>query len=242
MTPARMAAYRVLRAVLGGDDLPHALARIRDTLADHRDRALVTEVTTGTLRWLAALDHVIEQVAARPTGRLDDEVLTVLRLGAYQLLYLQRVPAAAAVHESVSLVRRVGKASAAGLVNAVLRGIAATGHALPLPPEPDSSDARKACLAYLSVTCSHPRWLVERWLDRRGFRRTVEWTRFNNSPPALTLRANRLRDHARGARATTGRARSGDRADAIRQGRSEGTGREPASHAAGRARPLPGPG
>ena len=193
MTPARMAAYRVLRAVLGGDDLPHALARIRDTLADHRDRALVTEVTTGTLRWLAALDHVIEQVAARPTGRLDDEVLTVLRLGAYQLLYLQRVPAAAAVHESVSLVRRVGKASAAGLVNAVLRGIAATGHALPLPPEPDSSDTRKTCLAYLSVTCSHPRWLVERWLDRRGFRRTVEWTRFNNSPPALTLRANRLR-------------------------------------------------
>ena len=193
MTPARTAAYRVLRAVLGGDDLPNALARVRDTLGDDRDRALVTEITTGTLRWLGAIDRVIEQVAARPTDRLDDEVLTVLRLGAYQLLYLERVPAAAAVHESVDLVRRMGKTSAAGLVNAVLRGIASTVHSPPLPPEPGASDTRAVHLAYLSVACSHPRWLVERWLDRRGFARTLEWVRFNNSPPALTLRANRLR-------------------------------------------------
>ena len=193
MTPARTAAYRVLRAVFGGDDLPAALARVRNTLGDERDRALVTEVTTGTIRWLGALDWVIEQVAARPTERLDGEVLTVLRLGAYQLLYLDRVPAAAAVYESVNLVRRVGKASAAGFVNAVLRGIASTVRTPPLPPEPGSSATREARLAYLSVTCSHPRWLVERWLDRRGFLRTMEWVRFNNRPPALTLRANLLR-------------------------------------------------
>ena len=193
MTPARTAAYRVLRAVFGGDDLPNVLARVRDTLDDDRDRALVTEITTGTLRWLGALDRVIEQIAARPTEQLDDEVLTVLRLGAYQLLYLERVPASAAVHESVSLVRRVGKASAAGLVNAVLRGIASTARTPPLPPEPGPTDTRAVHLAYLSVTCSHPRWLVERWLDRRGFLRTLEWVRFNNTPPALTLRANRLR-------------------------------------------------
>ena len=192
MTPARTAAYRVLRAVFGGDDLPNALARVRDTLGDDRDRALVTEITTGTLRWLGALDRVIEQVAARSTDRLDEEVLTVLRLGAYQLLYLERVPAAAAVNESVTLVRRVGKASAAGLVNAVLRGIASTVRTPPLPPEPGASDMRGVRLAYLSVTCSHPRWLVERWLDRLGFLRTLEWVRFNNTPPPLTLRANRL--------------------------------------------------
>ena len=193
MTPARTAAYHVLQAVCGGDDLPNALARVRDTLADDRDRALVTEITTGTLRWLGALDWVIEQVAARPTGRLDDEVLTVLRLGAYQLLYLERIPPAAAVHESVTLVRRVGKASAAGLVNAVLRRIASTARTPPLPAEPGASDTREVRLAYLSVTCSHPRWLVERWLDRRGFLRTLAWVRFNNSPPALILRANLLR-------------------------------------------------
>ena len=193
MTPARMAAYRVLRAVLAGDDLPDALALVRDTLDDDRDRALVTEISSGTLRWLGALDRVIEQATARPSARLDAEVRTVLRLGAYQLLYLDRVPAAAAVHESVTLVRRVGKASAAGLVNAVLRSIAAAADAPPLPPEPRPSDSREAHLAYLSITCSHPRWLVDRWLDRRGFHRTVEWVRFNNIPPTLTLRANRLR-------------------------------------------------
>ncbi|MDP6580006.1 MAG: 16S rRNA (cytosine(967)-C(5))-methyltransferase RsmB [Vicinamibacterales bacterium] len=193
MTPARLAAYRVLQAVSGGDDLPQALARIRDTLTDDRDRALVTEIATGTLRWLGALDRVIEQAAARPRQRLDAEVLTVLRLGAYQLLYLERVPAAAAVNESVTLARRVGKSSASGLVNAVLRGIASTAQSPPLPPEPGPSAPPEAQLAYLSVTCSHPRWLVERWLARLGFRRTVEWVRFNNTPPRLTLRANRLR-------------------------------------------------
>ena len=193
MTSARTAAYHVLRAVLGGDDLPHALARVRDTLPDDRDRALVTEISTGTLRWLGALDRIIEQVADRPKERLDDEVLTVLRLGAYQLLYLDRVPAAAAVHESVNLVRRVGKASASGLVNAVLRSIASAAADPPLPPEPGPSDTREARLAYLSVTCSHPRWLIERWLDRLGFHRAQEWVRFNNRRPTVTLRANRLR-------------------------------------------------
>ena len=192
MTRARTAAYRVLRAVAAGDDLPDALARLRDILADERDRALVTEISTGTLRWLGALDRVIEQAAARPIARLDGEVLTVLRLGAYQLLHLDRVPAAAAVHESVTLVRRVGKSSAAGLVNAVLRSIA-SADTPPLPREPGPLDSQEAHLAYLSITCSHPRWLVERWLDRRGFPRTVEWVRFNNVPPALTLRANLLR-------------------------------------------------
>jgi len=193
MTPARAAAYRVLRAVLGGDDLPNALTRVRDNLGDDRDRALVTEITTGTLRWLGAIDHVIAQFVDRPIARLDDEVLIVLRLGAYQLLYLERVPRAAAVHESVILVRRVGKASAAGLVNAVLRGIATTASTPPWPPEPRASDTREGRLAYLSVTCSHPRWLVERWLSRRGFVSTQEWVRFNNTPPALILRTNRLR-------------------------------------------------
>ena len=89
---ARTAAYRVVRAVLGGDDLPRALAGLRDPLADGRDRALVTELAVGTFRWLAALDHVVGRAADRPVARIDDDVLTVLRLGAYQLLHLDRVP------------------------------------------------------------------------------------------------------------------------------------------------------
>ena len=188
MSPARMAAYWALRAVLQGEDLPRALVRERDQLQDERDRALVTELTTGTLRWLAALDYLIVRTSGRPTRRLDPEVLAVLRLGAYQLLYLDRIPASAAVNESVTLAKRVGKASASGLVNAVLRRVADAANRPALPRDPGPDGSRAAQLSYLSVTGSHPAWLAQRWLDRVGF---------NNRAPALTLRANRLRTTVR---------------------------------------------
>ena len=190
---ARTAAWRVVQAVLGGDDLPRSLAAFRDPLGDDRDRAMVTELAAGVFRWLAALDHVVLRAADRPIARIDPEVLTVLRLGAYQLLHLDRVPPSAAVNESVRLVRRVGKSSAAGFVNAVLRRVAAVRQAPGLPLPPAEGADREAALAYLSVTASHPRWLVERWLDRHGLSAAADWTRFNNTAPPLTLRANRLR-------------------------------------------------
>ena len=190
---ARTAAYRVVQAVLCGDDLPRALARFRDPLADDRDRALVTELAGGTFRWLAALDHVVGRAAERPIARIDRDVLTVLRLGAYQLLHLDRVPPAAAVNESVRLVKQIGRTSAAGFVNAVLRRVGAVRGAPGLPPLPDGTADRETGLAYLSVTASHPRWLVERWIDRYGLQPAVDWVRFNNASPPLTLRVNRLR-------------------------------------------------
>lgn len=193
MSAARMAAYWTLRAVLEGEDLPRALVRERDTLSDERDRGLVTELATGTLRWMAALDYVIVRASGRPTSRLDPEVLAVLRLGAYQLLYLDRIPASAAVNESVTLAKRVGKASASGLVNAVLRRLAKSAGTPLLPTAPGPGASRAEQIAYLSVTGSHPVWLVERWLDRVGLARAEAWTRFNNQAPALTLRANRRR-------------------------------------------------
>lgn len=193
MNPARKAAYRVVQAVLNGETLPPALARNRDPLSDSRDRSLVTNMTSGTFRWLAVLDHVIQQASNRDPSRLDAEVLTVLRLGVYQLLYLEKVPSSAAVNESVRLVRQVGKSSASTLVNAVLRRVASTRDNLSLPPKPDTSDSAETQLAYLSLTCSHPQWLVERWLQRHGFQNTAAWVQFNNTPPPLTLRANRLR-------------------------------------------------
>jgi 16S rRNA (cytosine967-C5)-methyltransferase len=90
----------------------------------------------------------------------------------------------------------MGKRSASGLVNAVLRNLSRNRQSLPLPPRP--SDAtnpaeRGAALEYLSVTLSHPRWLAERWLDRLGFERAERWTTFNNHPAPVTLRVNRLR-------------------------------------------------
>lgn len=191
--PARREAYAILRAVSSGRaDLPAAVARARDRLPDPRDRALAAEIAAGTLRWRGALDAVVAAYARGGLDRLDPEVLEILRLGAYQLLHLERVPPSAVVNDAVDLVRTSGKRSATGLVNAVLRRIDRERAALPLPARPVTPDDREAALDYLSVTLSHPRWLVERWLARFGFDAVEAWLRFNNQPAALTLRANTL--------------------------------------------------
>jgi 16S rRNA (cytosine967-C5)-methyltransferase len=190
IAPARVAAFTALRDVNAGRaDLPAALAAVRPTLQDERDRALATDLVTGTLRWQRQLDHVIEHFAKRPIGKLDFEVLQILRLGAYQLLHLDRVPAAAAVNDAVAMTRRARKTSAAGLVNAVLRGLSRNTHRLPLPLRPPEGEP----LPYLEVSLSHPRWLAHRWLERYGFDATETWEQFNNAAAPLTIRVNRLK-------------------------------------------------
>jgi 16S rRNA (cytosine967-C5)-methyltransferase len=194
IAPARVAAYDILLAVSAGRaDLPAAIAHARSTLHDERDRALASEIATGVQRWRAALDHLVAHFSTRPMDRLDPQVVEILRLSAYQLLYLTRVPASAVVDDGVKLTGRAGKRSASGFVNAVLRSISRNRQALPLPPRPDDPADRERGIAYLSVTLSHPRWLVERWLDRFGFDATERWLQFDNAPAPLTLRANRLR-------------------------------------------------
>jgi 16S rRNA (cytosine967-C5)-methyltransferase len=193
IAPARQAAYDVLRAVATGRiDLPAALARVRSHLPDERDRALASEIATGTLRWQAAFDHVITSFSGRPVARLDPEVLEILRMTAFQLLHLDRIPASAAVNDAVALTGKAGKKSAAGLVNAVLRRISRERQRLPLPVRPTDAD-RVAAVSYLAVTLSHPAWLVTRWLDRYGLDAVEAWARFDNEPAPMTLRANTLR-------------------------------------------------
>ena len=186
IAPARDAAFRVLRAVHSGrGDLGDALSRARDPLPDRRDRSLATELVTGTLRWRNALDYQLQQRSAKPLHKLDAAVLDALRLGAYQLLHLQRVPTSAVVNDSVELVKGAGVRSAAGFVNAVLRRLARERESLTWPDRHDR-------IEYLSVVHSHPQWLVRRWIERHGDEAAERWMRFNNAPPALTLAANRL--------------------------------------------------
>jgi 16S rRNA (cytosine967-C5)-methyltransferase len=188
ISPARVAAYDALRAVASAkSDLPAALAAVRPALADERDRALATDLVTGALRWQNELDFLIGHFAKRPIAKLDFDVLQILRLGAYQLLHLDRVPASAAVNDAVAMTRRARKSSASGLVNAVLRAISRTSReALPLP-------TFDAPLDYLEIALSHPRWLASRWIDRLGFADAEAWERFNNAAAPLTLRVNHLK-------------------------------------------------
>jgi 16S rRNA (cytosine967-C5)-methyltransferase len=194
IAPARIAAYETVRAVSkGASDLPHALARARQPLTDERDRALAGEIATGTLRWQATFDHLAVTLGQRRLDRFDPEVLDVLRTAMFQLLHLDRVPASAVVSDAVSLTKKIRKTSAAPLVNALLRRMSRERERLPLPRRPTDPSDRRAALDYLSITLSHPRWLVIRWLDRYGFDATETWLRFNNRPARLTLRVNRLR-------------------------------------------------
>jgi 16S rRNA (cytosine967-C5)-methyltransferase len=198
--PARVAAFHALRAVENGSaDLPSALSRSRQRLTDDRDRALTADVVTGTLRWRRSLDHLIEHFATRSLTKLDADVVVILRLSLYQLLHLTRVPASAVVDDAVDLTRLARKPSATGFVNAVLRSTLRQKNKLPLPPRPGSDTSPAGAtpdaeaLAYLGITHSHPDWLVARWFERYGFDATERWVRFNNEPPRLTLRVNRLR-------------------------------------------------
>src|SRR5437899_1155237 len=194
IAPARVAAYEILCAVSAGSaDLPTAIALARGSLHDDRDRALAAEIASGVQRWRAALDHVIVEFSRRAISRLDAEIVEILRLSAYQLLQLPRMPASAVVHDAVNLGGRVGKRSASGFVNAVLRTISRRRDSLPLPQRPADPSDRTAALEYFSITLSHPRWLAARWYDRLGFDAAETWLRFNTTPGPVTLRANRLR-------------------------------------------------
>ena len=188
--PARTAAFTALCDVNAGRfDLPAALTSVRPRLQDERDRSLATDLVTGTLRWQHQLDYLIAHFSKRSIEKLDFEVLQILRLGAYQLLHLDRVPAAAAVNDAVAMTRRARKTSAAGLVNAVLRAISRNSHRLPLPARPPAG----AELPYLEVALSHPAWLAQRWLNRYGFEAAEAWEAFNNTAAPMTLRVNRLK-------------------------------------------------
>jgi len=146
------------------------------------DAALVTELTLGVLRWRRLLDFLLERLLKKSVSKLDLPVALALRLGIYQLRFLQRIPARAAVNESVELVKRARKASAASLVNAVLRR-AATEARNPaekfLPPSIPPTER-------IAILYSHPTWLVERWLAQFGEPRTIALLEANNRAPRLT--------------------------------------------------------
>jgi 16S rRNA (cytosine967-C5)-methyltransferase len=198
IAPSRRAALRVLQRLRDSSTtLSEILVHERDQLSDARDRALTTEITSGTVRWRAAIDAVLSATSTRPLDRLDPIVLDILRMSTYQLLHLDRLPARAVVDDAVELTKEARLTSASGFVNAVLRKVDAARDQRALPERPHVSDVNRpedkdAAIAYLSVTLSHPPWLVSRWLERHGFAATERWALFNNHPAPLTLRTNAL--------------------------------------------------
>ncbi len=163
------------------DLLEHALARAG---LSGPDRRLCQELVYGVLRWQAALDWLI---ARKTAGRAQRPMLqTLLRLGLYQIFWLDRIPDHAAVHETVELARKNGFAAQTGFVNAVLRGYAREAE----PTEALLADLKRT-QPYIAY--SHPEWLVSRWRDRWGIEPTTALLEWNNSPPGTFARVNTLK-------------------------------------------------
>lgn len=160
-------------------------ARLRKSGLTGADRALVTELVYGVLRWRGKLDWILARVLDRPIVTLDHPVRAVLRLGVYQLCCLTRIPDFAAVDEAVRLVRRAGAGRSAGYVNAVLRSVARRGQGATPDPSADP-------VVYWESVGSHPRWLVERWLARLGPEGAGQLMAANNTAPPVTVLANTL--------------------------------------------------
>lgn len=185
----RGVALDVLLRVESGDAWADVLLahRLAETALGPEDRGLATTLVYGVLAWQARLDHHLEPLVRGGLARLDPPVRAALRLGLFQLLFLERVPAFAAVDTSVTLARRRGP-GAAGLVNAVLRRVVRDGvDALPLP------DRDADPIARLAVELSHPRWLVERWAAELGMEQLPALLAANNRAGEIVLRTNRLR-------------------------------------------------
>ncbi len=184
--PARAVAAHVLERVARDDafaDLAMEVALARRPLAA-RDAGLATELVYGTLRWQRYLDWVLASHSRRVLASLDTRVLTLLRMTAYQIVFLERVPSFAAVDDAVALAGR--KPGVAGFVNAVLRSFARRGprEREPTPP----ADAVEA----LALRCSFPTWLALRWVARFGADEARALMLALNERPPLAIRANTL--------------------------------------------------
>lgn len=189
MITVRAAAAHVLLALEQGDTTLGAEVERWRSEVPERDRALFLEIVTGTLRWRNELDAVIAAASQRAAREIDPVALSVLRLAAYQLRHLDRIPEHAVVHESVDTIRQLEQPKAAGFVNAVLRTIIRRGPAISLPRRPPVGASLDAQVRYLSITLSHPAWLVRRWIARVGFDAAEAWCQFNNSAPHVSVRS-----------------------------------------------------
>jgi 16S rRNA (cytosine967-C5)-methyltransferase len=152
------------------------------------DHSLATELVMGVLRWRSLLDSQIAKSSAQPLSKLDLEILTALRLAVYQLGWLSRIPARAAINESVELVKRARKRSAASFVNAVLRKVAAGMSPIDEPDQPAISNAAPETLA---ASSAHPPWLVERWINAYGFDSALRICHYDQSIPVTAIRLRR---------------------------------------------------
>jgi 16S rRNA (cytosine967-C5)-methyltransferase len=166
---------------------------ITDSLKRYRhltflDRAFLTELTYGVLRWRGKLDWVISRFSKTSFEKIETGIVNILRIGLYQILFLTRTPVSAAVNESVDLAKKSRGKGGGGFVNGVLRSVIRKKEEITYPGEAEEL----ACS--LSVVQSHPLWLVQRWVEEFGTEETKKMCEANQQHAPLVLRTNTLKN------------------------------------------------
>lgn len=184
----RRVAFDVLLAVAESNAHSDELLRTRVVnKLEPADRNLATALVLGVLRWQLRLDQQVAQHLTKPNAKLDEPIRIALRLGAFQLLHMSRIPARAAIDESVELTKEAGHRFASGLVNAVLRKLAGAIEAKQQAAQQDDAEKLVADAGEVAAA-AHPQWLVERWRKHYGAALAAELCMHGQLPPRIHLR------------------------------------------------------
>lgn len=157
------------------------------TLHDSRDRGLATELVYGCVKYRGHLDWIINQFAKIKVKKMAPWIRNIIRLGLYQIIYLDKVPVSAAVNESVKLAKKYGHQGTVKFVNGILRNIERNKTNINYP------SPKKAPLEYISIRYSFPNWMIKGWLKDYGFEDTIKMCQYFNEPAPLWIRTNTLK-------------------------------------------------
>ncbi len=185
VSPARLAAFEILQKIERERAFSSALLPVYEEKLAPKDKSLCHALTLGVLRNRIYLDRIVQSFSRTKTEKFDLEILNALRLGLFQLLFLDRIPAHSAINESVNLVHLAKKRSASGLVNAILRRASR---------EKDFKFEFADNIEKVSIETSHPRWLVERWTRAFSFEETEKLAGAHNETPPLAFRLTNKSD------------------------------------------------
>ncbi|MFA6807984.1 MAG: 16S rRNA (cytosine(967)-C(5))-methyltransferase RsmB [Eubacteriales bacterium] len=190
-TNARLLAVRILSRVDKEKSYANLLLRsVLKEVGDPRDRHFVTALVNGVLKNRTLLDYVLRKHLSKPLSSLPMEIREVLRIGAFQILFMDNIPDPVAVNESVNTAKSV-HTKYSSLVNGVLHRVSEIGWNFSWP------DKQKNALHYLNVRYSHPEWMLKRWLKRWGLEETEKFCIVNNRPSPTCIRTNALKTNRR---------------------------------------------
>ncbi len=189
INPARLAAVKILNRIERSGSYIDKLVdfELNTNTFNDMDKALLQELTYGVTRWKAKLDWILIGFFHGDFQKCFNYVKNALRVGLYQILFLDKVPNSAAIDEAVEIVKRKQGKKTAGLINGVLRNIARNTENIRYPKENDDRPF------YISIMESHPKWMVLRWLERFGEEETLKLLKKNNEIPSQTVKINPMK-------------------------------------------------